>query len=66
MKKVFLAFFMVLVLLAAIVDFSPASVPPCDQYLEWCVFTYCRQYYNPDQYLQCVNKCAENYVLNCR
>ena len=33
MKKVFLAFFMVLVLLAAIVDFSPASVPPCDQYL---------------------------------
>lgn len=28
MKKVLLALFLVLVLLAAIVDFSPASIPP--------------------------------------
>jgi len=66
MKKILLSFCLALLVLTAIVDFSPANVPPCDEYLDCCIFTYCRDYINPDAYLSCVNKCAENYTLNCR
>lgn len=65
MKKLLGGICLILVLLATIVNHVPANVPPCDQYLDWCVFTYCRQYYNPADYQRCLNLCAENYVLNC-
>jgi len=65
MKRMLVGFGLTLVLLAAIVNYVPAGAPPCDQYLDWCVFTYCRQYYNPGAYQRCLNACAENYVLNC-
>jgi len=65
MKKMVLGFCLIIVFLAAIVNYVPAKAPSCDQYLSWCVFSYCQQYYNPDQYLNCVNACAANYVDNC-
>lgn len=65
MKKLLGGILLTLVLLAAIVNFVPAKVPPCDEYLDWCLFTYCRQAPTPDAWLACANQCVENYLDNC-
>lgn len=64
MKKKFLAgaCLIVVVLLLS----SLASVPPCDQYLEWCMFTWCPQHnYTPQNILECQTQCIVNWDQYC-
>jgi hypothetical protein len=43
-----------------------AVVPPCDQYLDWCMFTWCPQNnHNPADILACQTQCAVYWMENC-
>jgi len=44
---------------------STEPVPPCDEYLEWCI-DWCAEH-NPDpqNYQQCLNECARKWLEWC-
>ena len=47
--------------------FGFAQAPPCDQYLDWCLFTWCPGHtHNPDQMLECQNQYVANWIDYCQ
>lgn len=46
--------------------FALAVVPPCDEYLDWCVFTWCPQNnHTPSDVLACQTQCAVYWMEHC-
>jgi len=40
--------------------------PPCDEYLDWCVFTWCPQNnHTPSDVLACQTQCAVYWMEHC-
>lgn len=65
MKK-FAAAASLIIMVSILVTLIPGSVPPCDEYLEWCMYTWCpRHFSNPSDLIACQTQCAVNWLRYC-
>lgn len=59
-------FFGAALVLACMLIAGLAVVPPCDQYLDWCIFTWCPQNnHTPADILACQSQCAAYWTEHC-